>query len=151
LLLNSFEVANWVEPLLQGDVPVPRKGAAVSATEGRIVMLGGTSTDAEEKPVVLDEVVVFDIEDTNTMVCSINPVMTGPRPAARTGATMLEYAPGQLLLYGGFGTDGKPLNDAYVLDVDTLAWQRVYNGHPDLVGPQGELTTAVQPLLTVPV
>jgi hypothetical protein len=101
-------------------------------------MLGGTSTDAEDKPVVLDEVVVFDMEDTNTLVCSINPVVTGPRPAARTGATMLEYAPGQLLLYGGVGADGKPLNDAYVLDVDALAWQRVYSGSPDLVGPQGE-------------
>lgn len=131
------QVANWVEPLLRGDVPAPRKGAAAAASEGRIIMVGGTGTNAEEQPVVLDEIVVFDMEDTNSLVCSVNPIMSGPRPAARTGATILEYAPGQLLLYGGFNTEDKPLNDAYLLDVDALTWRRVYNGHADLVGPQG--------------
>lgn len=102
-------------------------------------MLGGTGVNAEEQPVVLDELVVLDFEGTNELVCSINPgTVSGPKPAARTGATMMEFAEGQLLVYGGFGADGKPLNDAFILDVDNLSWQRVYNGSADLVGSQGK-------------
>lgn len=115
-------------------------GAAVACSQGRIVMLGGTNLNAEEQQVVLDEVVVLDIEGPNILLCTINPsTASGPRPAARTGATMLELAEGQLLLYGGIAADGKPLNDAFILDVDTLTWQQVYNGSRDLVGPQGDI------------
>jgi hypothetical protein len=65
--------------------------------------------------------------------------VSGPRPAARTGAALLPYGPGQLLLYGGMGADGRPLDDAYVLDVDALAWSKVYTGHACLVGQEGAL------------
>eukprot|EP00879_Flechtneria_rotunda_P017284 GHRR01018106.1.p1 GENE.GHRR01018106.1~~GHRR01018106.1.p1 ORF type:complete len:1124 (+),score=375.49 GHRR01018106.1:243-3374(+) len=136
------QVANWIEPILRGDVPAPRKGAAAAATGGTIIMLGGTTINESEQPVVLDELVVFGMESPNSLVCTINPSSaSGSRPPARTGATMLEYSPGQLFLYGGFSADGKPFNDAYLLDVTTLAWKRVYNGHPDLVGSQGAMAT----------
>ena len=127
-----------MEPLLQGDIPAPRKGAAAASTSGLIVMLGGTGANEEEQPVVLDEVVFFEHVSSSSITCTINPPVSGQKPAPRTGATMVEMGPGKLFLYGGFNTDGKPFNDAYVLDVERLEWTRVYNGHPDLVGPQGE-------------
>lgn len=137
-----MQVVNWREPVLHGDVPQPRKGAAAACCQGRIIMLGGTGVNAEEQPVVLDELVVLDIEGPNELLCTINPsTASGPRPAPRSGATMFEYTEGQLLLYGGIGVDDKPLNDAFTLDVDTLTWQRIYNGSSDLVGPQGEKPT----------
>lgn len=130
---------NWREPLLLGDTPQPRRGAAAAASAGTIVMFGGTGSNAEEQPVVLDELVVFAVQANASLSCRINPAeVSGPRPCARSGATFLEYAPGHVLLYGGFGADGKPVDDAYLLDVATLQWSKVYNGHPDLVGPEGE-------------
>lgn len=134
----TLQVVNWLEPLLFGGTPVPRQGTAAAATEGCIVMFGGTSTNTEEQLVVLDELVVFNMQGGGSMSCSINPSqVTGPRPTARTGATLLEHSPGRLLLYGGFGADGKPCDDAYVFDVDALAWKKVYSGHADMVGQEG--------------
>lgn len=49
---------------------------------------------------------------------------------------MQEAGQGQILLYGGFGTGGKPLNDAWLLDWGTSTWQRVYYGLSDLLPPQ---------------
>lgn len=52
-----------------------------------------------------------------------------------------EYESGILFLYGGIGTDGKPFNDAFTLDVSTMQWQRVFNGDTSLVLPTGSVAT----------
>ena len=49
---------------------------------------------------------------------------------------MQESGPGKLMLYGGIGADGKPLNDAWVLDLEKPAWSLIYLGSPDLCPPQ---------------
>jgi len=41
-----------------------------------------------------------------------------------------------LMLFGGLGADGKPLNDAWVLDLEQRAWSLIYLGHADLCPPQ---------------
>jgi len=43
---------------------------------------------------------------------------------------------GKLMLFGGLGADGKPLNDAWVLDLEQRAWSLIYLGHADLCPPQ---------------
>lgn len=87
---------------------------------------------------VLDELVVLVTQDDGSLSCRVNPTeVSGPRPCARSGATLLQYEAGKVLLYGGFGADGKPLDDAYLLDTAALKWSKVYNGHPDLVGQEG--------------
>ena len=50
--------------------------------------------------------------------------------------TVQECGPGKLMLYAGIGADGKPLNDAWILDLEKLAWSLVYSGHSDLCPPQ---------------
>jgi hypothetical protein len=136
----AVQVVNWREPHLTGDVPLPRKGAAAVASEGVAIMFGGTGSDAQEAPVILGELVMFATEDDGSLSCRVNPAeVSGPRPCARSGATLLQYEAGQVLLYGGFGADGKPLDDAYLLDIAALQWSKVYNGHPDLVGQEGKL------------
>lgn len=138
-----MQVVNWREPLLTGDTPLPRKGAAAAASGSTIIMFGGTGSNAEEQPIVLDELVLFITEDNDSLSCRINPSeVSGPQPCARTCATLLQHDEGHLLLYGGFGVDGKPLDDAYLFDVATLQWSKVYNGHPDLIGPEGKLVVA---------
>lgn len=103
-------------------------------------MFGGTGADAEEQPIILDKLVVFTAQEDGSLSCCLNPSeMSGTKPSARSGATLLEYGPDHLLLYGGFNADGKPVDDAFLLDTNTLQWNKVYNGHPDLVGQDGEL------------
>jgi dynein heavy chain len=127
-----------MEPILKGDVPVSRKAAAAASTSGLIVMLGGIGANEEEQPILLDELVVLEPNGPSSLTCTINPPVSGQIPAPRSGATMVELSVGKLFLYGGFNADGKPYNDAYVLDVERMEWTRVYNGHPDLVGTQGK-------------
>lgn len=121
-------------------------------------MFGGTGSTDDDQPVLLDELVLLAVHDNGALSCCINPsTVSGPRPCARSGATLLEYAPGQLLLYGGFDADGKPLDDAFLFDVNAVQWSKVYSGHPDFVGQEGEklcrlsqveLPEACSPVLT---
>ena len=50
-------------------------------------------------------------------------------------ADLQEWAPGKLLLYGGLGGDGKPLNDAWLLDLEHYSWELQYMGSSDLCPP----------------
>jgi Galactose oxidase, central domain len=137
------QVTVWIEPALHGDMPIPRKGAAVASTEGTVIMFGGMCIGAEDAPLLLDELVIFGLQSGGrTFTCTVNPATRGTRPAPRMGASMWEWVPGQVLMYGGSGADGKPLNDAHVLDVTSMSWRRVYHGSTDLVGPQGALCIA---------
>ena len=47
-----------------------------------------------------------------------------------------ECGPGKVMLYGGTGADNKPLNDAWVLDLEKPAWSLIYMAHSDLCPPQ---------------
>ena len=47
------------------------------------------------------------------------------------------------MLYGGVGADGKPLNDAWLLNLEKPSWSLIYMGHPDLCPPQVRLHTLV--------
>ena len=49
---------------------------------------------------------------------------------------MQETSPGKLMLYGGIGADGKPLNDAWILDLEKSAWCLIYSAGSDLCPPQ---------------
>lgn len=61
--------ARWLEPILKGDVPVPRKGAAAASEGNLIVMFGGTGMGEKEGDyVVLDELVVFEVTGPNDLV-----------------------------------------------------------------------------------
>lgn len=60
-----------------------------------------------------------------------------PWPAPRSGASLCECAPNQLLLCGGVGADGKPAADVWLLDVAELAWRCVYNGSSEQLAASG--------------
>lgn len=150
-LCHRWQVAAWMEPIMKGDVPCARKSAAAAATLNTIVLLGGTVMNEEEQPVVVDELVLLQVTGPNSITCTINPAVSGVKPAPRSGATLLEYSPGKLFLYGGVGSDGKLLNDAFILEVEAWSWSRVYYGHADLLGTTGaeEETTHIVGLQTV--
>ncbi|MEW5298846.1 MAG: hypothetical protein WDW36_001923 [Sanguina aurantia] len=138
--------ARWLEPILKGDIPVPRKGAAAASEGSLIVMFGGTGIGEKEGDyIVLDELVVFEVSGPNDLVCTVySPALgnaSSPCPAGRHGATLQELSHGKLFLYGGMSQEGKPMNDAWVLDVATRSWEVAFNGHSDAVLPTGSIGT----------
>jgi hypothetical protein len=66
-------------------------------------------------------------------------------PPARAGAALVEATHGQLMLLGGVAADGRPVNDAWLLDVAALMWRCVYAAGPDLLACTGEATACCRP------
>lgn len=133
--------ANWMEPIVtaeDGIIPAPRRAAAAAACAPALIfMFGGVQSDPQGQNVTTDELVRFEVTGPNSLHVTVNPPVTGPKPPARSFATMQEYSNGKLFLYGGLNADGKALNDAWLLDVPSMTWECVFNGHTDLVLPTG--------------
>ena len=135
--------ANWLEPVLKGDVPSARKAASAIASGNKIFMFGGMAANDNEEVVTVGDLVVFEINGPNDLTSVINPPVKGTVPPARSYATMCEYSAGKVFLYGGLDVAGKPLNDGWLLDIATMSWEQVFNGHSDLVIPTGSIATLV--------
>ena len=142
---TSREVAEWMEPVLTGDIPVKRKAATAGSSANKIAMFGGLVMDAEDNLVATDDLVIFEVTGPNSLQAALNPAMGGQsKPAARSYASMLELSHGKLFVYGGMGADNKPLNDAWVLDIANMAWECVYYGSNELVLPTGNVATLLK-------
>ena len=131
--LGDRESASWIEPILKGDVPPPVKGTAVVLSGNKIFMFGGIISNPETNAAeTTDQLVVLEISGPNDLTAVINPpISSSAKPAPRSQATMVEYSPGRVFLYGGFNAASKPLNDGWMLDVTSMSWEMVYNGETD--------------------
>eukprot|EP00798_Chlamydomonas_sp_ICE-L_P023007 gene23007-30199_t len=135
------ETAQFLEPILTGDIPEPCKACAVASTGNKLVMFGGQKPNEEELLLAVADLVVFEINGPNNLLATVNPPCKGAAPAARAFHTMQEYSPGKIFLYGGMDANNKPLNDAWLLDVSTMTWELVYYGSPEMVLPTGSVAT----------
>jgi hypothetical protein len=143
------QTARWAEPTITGDSAAARRGAAAASTttvSGTrcIVLFGGLCADESgAATVLLDQLVVYKLQGSRTLACTVTPAVGSQAPGPRQGAMLVEQAPGKLLLWGGYGADGRPLNEAYLLDVERLAWRRVYSGIPEALAPAGGQSRSV--------
>ena len=128
--------ANWMEPILKGDIPKARKAAAAVASGNKIFLFGGMMANAEDAVVAVGELVLLEISGPNDLNAVINPPTHGTSPAARAYAMFTEFSAGRLFLYGGLDVAGKPLHDGWMLDVASMTWEQVFNGHTDSVIPK---------------
>ena len=125
----------WVEPILNGPTPAARKGVSAACTQNRfVVIFGGKGVDADAKEVLKEDLLLLEMDGGPYTFSSLD--VKGSKPAPRINAMFQECGPGKLMLYGGIGADGKPLNDAWVLDLEKPAWSLIYMGHSDLCPPQ---------------
>ena len=144
------EKASWLEPILKGDVPEPCKACCVASSGNKIFMFGGMRPNAEDQMTATNELVVFEITGPNDLVAVVNPPTVGSaKPPARSYGMMQEYSNGKIFVYGGLDVNGKALNDGWFLDVPTMSWEFVYNGHSDLVLPTGSVATLLAGKLVV--
>lgn len=89
--------AHWLEPILKGDVPVPRKACAAAATGNTIVLFGGQTQNADGEATVTGDLVIMEVTGPNSIQCAVNPAAPGASgsPAARYGAVMQEFSNGE--------------------------------------------------------
>ncbi len=147
---SDTETANWMEPILAGDIPAPRRSAAAACTGNKIFMFGGVISDPAGQNQVVDDLIVFEVTGPNNLTCQVNPPTHGhAKPPARQYPIMQEYCSGKVFLCGGLDASNKPFNDAWLFDVATHTWECVYNGHSDLVVPTGNVATLLNGRMVV--
>ena len=129
----------WNEIPVEGDMFLPRKGAAICTVGDVVYIFGGIHKDEEEdKEIVLEDLVMLKPEG-DVMVAELIPLMGSAIPDARAFAMMESISDSSLMLYGGVNED--PLNDAFIFDCNKRQWKLVYRADPSTCEPTGALAT----------
>lgn len=128
---------------MEGALPCARRGASAAASgDDFVVLFGGCATSEAGEDVLLNDLHLLEVQAQGRgrpLVRCGQQETAGAAPPPRTGAVLQEWGDsgsGRLLIYGGCGADGKPLGDAWLLDVPTLTWQCLYDAAPDAAGLQ---------------
>ncbi|KAI3429649.1 hypothetical protein D9Q98_005734 [Chlorella vulgaris] len=125
----------WVEPAVEGVLPCARKGAAAAAAgDDFAVVFGGCAVDEQGEGVLLNDLFLIEMQSQTHVRCGQQQTC-GEVPPPRAGALLQELSSGRLLLYGGVGPGGKPLGDAWLLDVATLTFECLYDGEGQAAAP----------------
>ena len=116
---NSYQ---W--PTLAGNLPSPRAGAAVCVREHEVFIFGGRCRQRR----------LNDLYCINLLSGTCTTVDPGTSPDMFLAPSLTEPAPrslhsltwdgaGRLALYGGLGQLSAPLNDCWLLELDTFLWR----------------------------
>ncbi|PKA59848.1 Acyl-CoA-binding domain-containing protein 4 [Apostasia shenzhenica] len=116
----------WSKPMMKGVPPSPRDSHSCTTVGNRLFVFGGTDGTNP-----LNDLHILDAS-TNTW---ISPILHGKGPDAREGhsAALINK---KLFIFGGCGKFGNSheevyYNDLYILDTETLVWERaVTSGTP---------------------
>ncbi|XP_055085585.1 kelch domain-containing protein 1-like isoform X2 [Periophthalmus magnuspinnatus] len=134
--VNVFDTltSTWSLPETKGSAPEPRgcHAAAILGSKGYI-------TGGVESPQL--DLYCLDL-DTWTWSCFSG----SPAPMGRTMHSMTATPDGTLFVYGGFGTYGPTLNDAWQYNLDRKQWTKVDQhqdkprvGHTSCLGSDGDI------------
>ncbi|XP_008312206.1 kelch domain-containing protein 1-like [Cynoglossus semilaevis] len=124
--VNVFDThtASWSLPETQGLAPAPRGCHASALLGNKGYISGGVET------VELD---MFSL-DLETWTWTKFDIPMSCSPMGRSMHTMTAIADHSLLVYGGLGTDGSTLNDAW--QFNTLRKERIRMTHPHMDKPR---------------
>lgn len=121
--VNVFDTQTdtWSMPETRGSTPVPR-GYHAAAIFGNKGYISGGLESAELDLYCLDL-------DTWTWTCVDIP--TSLAPMGRTMHTMTATPEGTLFIYGGYGSNGTTLNDAWQFNTHKKEWTKMTHPHKD--------------------
>nr|CBN81669.1 Kelch domain-containing protein 1 [Dicentrarchus labrax] len=121
--VNVFDThtATWSMPETQGPVPAPR-GCHSSALVGNKGYISGGVETAELDMFCLD---------LGTWTWTQFDVSQSCTPLGRSMFTMTPVSDHTLFIYGGLGTDGNTLNDAWQFDTQRKEWTEMTHPHKD--------------------
>lgn len=121
--VNVFDThtATWSMPKTQGLVPSPR-GCHASALLGNKGYISGGVETAE-----LD-LFCLDLETWTWTQIDLSQSCT---PLGRSMFTMTPISDDALFIYGGLGTDGNTLNDAWQFNTQRREWTKMAHPHKD--------------------
>ena len=122
---NSFQ---W--PSFTGALPSPRAGAAVCSAGQEVFIFGGRSRQRRLNDLYRLDLVSLTCTTVHT---DTNQDMFGPPsslvPAPRSLHTLTYTGQERLVVYGGLGQLSAPLNDCWVLEMDSETWREQELGY----------------------
>ena len=130
LVSYSHQSDSFHWPVFRGSLPSPRAGAAVCSAGQEVFIFGGRARQRR-----LNDLYRLDLV---SLTCSLvhtdtNPELFGPAsslvPAPRSLHSLTYDGEGRLVLYGGLGQLSAPLNDCWVLEVETETWREQELGY----------------------
>ncbi|CAI5658273.1 kelch domain-containing protein 1 isoform X1 [Oreochromis niloticus] len=121
--VNVFDTltATWSMPETQGSAPSPR-GCHASALLGNKGYINGGVEAAELDMFCLD---------LDTWTWTKLDISSAFAPLGRSWHTMTPTSDHTLFMYGGFGTNGDTLNDAWQFNTQTREWTKMIHPHKD--------------------
>eukprot|EP00741_Cyanophora_paradoxa_P003991 tig00000743_g3877.t1 len=109
--------SEWMEPAVRGHAPAGRRGHSAVALGHCVLVFGGLA----ERGVYLDDLLVLDLASEEARWRQVETRGAGPSPRADHHAAVVGSC---LLVAGGHGRAG-PAPDAFLLDLETMAWAPV--------------------------
>ncbi|KAE8283954.1 Kelch domain-containing protein 1 [Larimichthys crocea] len=121
--VNVFDThtATWSMPETRGPVPAPRGCHASALLGNKGYISGGVETAA------LD-MFCLDLETWTWTQFDLSQSCT---PLGRSMFTMTSISDHTLFIYGGLGTDGNTLNDAWQFNTQKKEWTKMTHPHKD--------------------
>lgn len=115
---------------MEGELPCARRGASAAASGRFVILFGGCAADEQGEAVPLNDLYLLEVAGPTLVRCGRQEA-SGVLPPPRSGALLQEHSDGRLLLFGGSDAAGKPLGDAWLLDMATLTWECLYDAAPE--------------------
>ena len=124
LVSYSCQTKSFHWPSVTGSLPSPRAGAAVCSAGQEVFIFGGRTRRGRLNDLYRLNLLSLTCSTINT---ATNPDMFGPpsslEPSPRSLHTITFTGQDRLVVYGGLGQLSAPLNDCWVLDVETETWR----------------------------
>ncbi|RUS20039.1 hypothetical protein BC937DRAFT_86524 [Endogone sp. FLAS-F59071] len=99
--------------------------SAIMLTNGHTIVLGGLQQYvADSSPSVAQAFASMNQIQFYDSIAGVWSTKTssGETPPLRAGHSAVLTSENHILIYGGYGVDGQPLGDVYILDPSTLTW-----------------------------
>ena len=115
LLCYNPNIQQWTNPKCFGAVPAPRSNHCSTIIKHKIWVLGGYN----QYSTPYDDIYELTMHSlTWTQIQTVQP-----RPQARSNCTLTAATNNQLVLHGGYGSNGT-LNDTWIMDLTSHSWRR---------------------------
>ncbi|KDR18129.1 Host cell factor, partial [Zootermopsis nevadensis] len=143
--LYELQASRWEwkrlkpRPPKHGSPPCPRLGHSFTLIGNRVYLFGGLANDSEDPknniPRYLNDLYILELRGNNSTAWEL-PQTYGTSPPPRESHTGVAYTDkttgkSRLVIYGGMS--GCRLGDLWLLDCDTMSWNKpAVNGSPPL-------------------
>ena len=139
--LEGFDKGNlkWSNPKVADAEWERRKGYLAACSGGKVYIFGGVSTNEEtEEQTYHNDVFEVSIQAKDTWATT--PIeLKGEVPSARVGSLFSPFGLGKLILFGGTNQAGEKLYDAYIYEIKSSTFTRVFCADPGLLPKDGAI------------